>query len=712
MFIRSMVTAGFLMILSLQSLAQSDFNVYDYWARYPDPSNNLYHLLLARSMVLQDSRNELIQNLKNKSDWIEYKNKVQKNLANLIGSFPEKTPLHATVTSVIDRSKYLVEKLHFQSRPDFYVTAAFFIPKNISKPAPAILFCSGHSADGFRSPTYQHMILNYVQKGFIVLAFDPIGQGERHQYFDEENNSYLAPTREHSYPGNQIFINGLSPANYFIWDGIRAIDYLVSRPEVDPGRIGVTGRSGGGTQTAYLMAMDDRVAAAAPECYLTTYDKLLRSIGPQDAEQIIMHFLDYQMDLADLVHVRAPKPTLMVTTTRDIFSIQGARDLYAEAKSSYTGLGFADNLDMVEDNAPHASTKNNREASYAFFQKHLQNPGSNQDEAVDTFSLQQLWVTENGRVATDLQSETLFSLNKRYTDQLKTSREKHQSKSRDWKSLAVEISKLIGYESGLESVDFIYSGTMDHGHRKIEKYLVAAGSKSLLPVVWLKPAKPTGKICLLLDDRGKKAQFDSVSLALQLLDAGMEVVLADLSGIGEMGGGYGTGDAIMQNVPINVWYAGILTNKSLVGIRVEEIRHLLRFIGEGTSAEQPIELISVGSLASEALHASALGLKFNSITLIDPLISYESLLHTEKYLAKYIMSAVAGSFPIYDLPELAHYAGDKLLVVNAKDALDNPVDKNLARKTYGKFRQNLSTETKVCQSKELGPVITRWLTDF
>src|SRR5690606_12955376 len=110
------------------------------------------------------------------------------------------------------------------------------------------------------------------------------------QYRDRKGKS--SPTQDHSYSGTFPFIAGSSPANYFIWDGIRAIDYLISRPEVDASRLGITGRSGGGTQTAYIAALDDRILAAAPECFITTTDKLWQSNGPQDAEQNLVKFLN------------------------------------------------------------------------------------------------------------------------------------------------------------------------------------------------------------------------------------------------------------------------------------------------------------------------------------------------------------------------------------------------------------------------------------
>ena len=228
----------------------------------------------------------------------------------------------------------------FESHPGFYVTAGLFLPKERQNPAPAVIYACGHTDLGFRSKTYQHVILNLVDKGFIVLAFDPLGQGERLQYPDAETGKSKVggSTKEHSYAGVQTLLTGTSLTDYFIWDGIRVLDYLETRPEVDMKRIGITGRSGGGTQTAQIAACDDRIYAAAPECYITSFKRLLQSIGPQDAEQNPYNAIAKGFDHADYLHSRAPKPALMITTTHDFFSIQGARETFAEVQKSYTAF--------------------------------------------------------------------------------------------------------------------------------------------------------------------------------------------------------------------------------------------------------------------------------------------------------------------------------------------------------------------------------------
>jgi len=160
-----------------------------------------------------------------------------------------------------------------------------------------------------------------------------------------------------------------------IWDGIRAVDYLLTRKEVDPARIGVTGQSGGGTQSSYIFAFDERIKAGAPVNYITGFRRLLESIGPQDAEQNFFQGILNGITHADLLEVRAPNPALIGAGTRDFFSIQGARESYAEIRNVYKAYGAEGNIGIVEDDYGHGYTVKLRESLYAFFQNHLNNPG-------------------------------------------------------------------------------------------------------------------------------------------------------------------------------------------------------------------------------------------------------------------------------------------------------------------------------------------------
>ena len=372
--------------------AQKEYDVIrNNWIEFSDAPNALYHHFAQQAYGLLNKRTATIKDIHSLQGWQNRQQYIRKALRDLVGPFPQKTALNAKTVRTINKVGYRIEHVIYESQPGFFVTSSLYIPAAQKKnKLPAIIYCSGHASEGYRSTVYQHVILNLIKKGFMVFAFDPVGQGERLEYFDAATGKSTigGPVDEHSYAGAQAFIAGSSQARYMIWDGIRAVDYLLSRKEVDAQRIGITGRSGGGTQSAYIAAFDDRIKAAAPECYITSFARIFQSIGPQDAEQNLGDALVRGIDHADLLLVRAPKPALMITTTRDMFSIEGARETAKEISGIYKAYNKDDSFGMVEDDAPHASTKKNREAMYAFFQKHLSNPGNATDEETDTLTTQ------------------------------------------------------------------------------------------------------------------------------------------------------------------------------------------------------------------------------------------------------------------------------------------------------------------------------------
>ncbi len=572
---RLYLSLAFLFAVLISVHSQDDVNLFDFWQFYTDSENAVYKSSCHLAFKQLQERKEIMAQLQTKNDHLLRQETVKKKLLQLVGPLPEKTPLNARVTGVIQKEDYTVEKLIYESLPGYYVTAALFLPKNLKGMAPAVIYASGHTSNGFRSETYQHIIINLVKKGFVVLAFDPIGQGERLQYYDEkEGKSRFGSTTEHSYPGAQCYISGYSPAKYFIWDGIRSVDYLLTRKEVDPKRIGMTGRSGGGTQTAYTAALDDRILAAAPECFITSMEYILKSIGPQDAEQNLIHMISEGLDHADLLEVRAPKPGLMITTTRDFFSIQGARETFDEVKQFYGRLGAADQISMVEDDNVHASTEKNREAMYAFFQKYLDNPGSPADLEVEIFDEQDLWATSTGQLATSLKGETIYSLNRRLV-QDQHARLKQWRAGEDFnehlRRIENEAKQLSGFTYPEHFGEAVFSGRFVKEQYVLEKYLIPGGGDYMLPAALFKPVqKNKHEVVLLLNDKGMEeaARSDSVMIH-SMVKQGYSVLLFDIRGIGALGPGYLKGDAYIDNTSYNQWFASILTNKSIVGMRAE-----------------------------------------------------------------------------------------------------------------------------------------------
>lgn len=694
--VRCLIVAlsGFLILGAPEvSRAQNDLSVIEDWLGFSDLQNSLYHQLAAEGYRQLRERKQKVGGLVSRADWRQRQKKIRARLRGVIGPFPERTPLRARVVDSLDRKTYRVEHIIYESVPDFHVTGSLFVPKEVETPAPAILYLSGHADEAYRSETYQHVILNLVKKGFVVMAIDPIGQGERLQYADPQTDlPFLeGTTDEHSYVGAQEFITGRSPAWLFAWDGIRAIDYLEKRPEVDPDRIGVTGRSGGGTQTAYISALDERVQAAAPENYITNFRRLLQSNGPQDAEQNLFHGLSRGLDHADLLTVRAPRPTLMITTTRDFFSIQGARETAREVERAYAAFGARDHFRMVEDDAPHASTESNREALYAFFQRHLDQPGSSVDRDVSPLPASALQVTETGQVVTSLEGKTAFSLVKARADRqlaaLDSSRHNLQT---HLPSAVRSAQSLSGYRDPEEVGQVLFTGRHQRSDYVIEKYAFTGESTYPVPFLLFRPKEPGPHPGLLyLHPEGKEAQASVGGTIERLVAQGYTVLAPDLVGRGGTGPGRLKGDSYINEVSYNRWFASVLTGRSIVGLRAGDLVQLAEYLQERDDVRNgTVTAVARGQTAPTLLHAAAFGDQFGRVALLEPLLSYGSLATHERYDPQFVPVSVAGALAGYDLPDLAaSLAPRPLLLVRPLDHQARPADAGMVEATYDVVRR-------------------------
>jgi dienelactone hydrolase len=264
---------------------------------------------------------------------------VRRRILERLGTLPERTPLNAEIVGLTQGDGFSIRKIIFDSQPGFPVTALLYLPAGRSANAkhPAILLTPGHSADGKRSDAATAAL--FALNGFVVLSYDPIGQGERLQYPDPAKPGASLATRstgEHGEASLQPMLIGDTFAGYVLWDSMRAIDYLSELPEVDQHRIGAMGCSGGGAMTALVAALDPRLAAVGVACYTTSFGALLATLGPQDAEQSIPGFISSGLDFPDWIELAAPRPYAVIATYSDMFPFSGARDTVVEARRFYS----------------------------------------------------------------------------------------------------------------------------------------------------------------------------------------------------------------------------------------------------------------------------------------------------------------------------------------------------------------------------------------
>ena len=360
-----------------------------------------------------------------------------------------------------------------------------------------------------------------------------------------------------------------------------------------------------------------------------------------------------------------------MATTRDFFSIQGTRESFLEARKAYEALGAKENLQITEDDDRHTSTIKNREAMYAFFQKHLNNPGDNKDYEVELFSEEELFSTKTGQLATSLKGETMYSLNKKVVEEqmiaLKESRTNTNKHLLETRSSAIELS---GFSFPEKFGKSIFSGRIVNDGYQLEKYLIQGSGNYKLPLALFIPENETKEeVILLLHEKGKNFAANNDNLAKRLVSSGYTVLLADLPDIGEMGPGYLKGDTYIQGVSYNKWFAGILTGKSIVGLRAEDIVRINHFIKVDLPRYQSTTAISVGVLGSELLHAATFDQNIHKVCLIQPFLSYSDIALTRDYQPSYIHSVVPGAITKYDLPDLiASISPKKILIINSLEA--------------------------------------------
>ena len=677
-----------------------DFNILNKWVRWSNSGNMVINHLNDQAFHYLDLRGNGIAALKTEIDWKKRQEIVKAKLMKSVGPFPGKTPLNPIITGVLKKNGYRVEKIIYESVPKFYVTACLFIPDRIKGKGPVVIHVSGHTWNAFRDSTYQIVIQNLVKKGFIVFAIDPIAQGERDQYFDSVENKSIIENGvpSHSYVGNQCFISGSSIAKYFTWDIIRGIDYLETRKEVDMKNIGIAGRSGGGTQSAYAVAFDDRIKASAPEAFITSQKRLLESVGLQDAEANLYHAVINGIEHADFIEVRAPKPMMILTTSRDFFSIQGARETYQEALKAYQAFGKPGNLILAQDDYIHGSTKKNREAVYGFFQKFLEHPGNPVEDEVEILNPEDLKVTSTGKVSSSLGGETVFTLNVKHTEELLHALENSRRHMQEHLKMVREKAKSIsGFIFPAHESEPVFCGRYTRKGYSVEMYVLQGEGTCAIPLLLFVPdsCKKSPAI-IYLNPEGKSADASPGGKIEQLVNKGIIVAAPDLAGIGET---KNTGGRYEHAVD----YATVLIGRSLPGIRAGDIIRVSEFLKYRADVNaSEIGTVATGELCPALLHALAFDQSIKYAILRQSPVSYRSVVMNRFYKVNFSCS-VPGALMAYDLPDLIGCISPrKVILEDIKDQMLEPATPELIsrelefpRKVYSseKVKENLRIVT-------------------
>ena len=570
-----------------------------------------------------------------------HRTKVRDSFFDAIGGLPnERTPLNAHCTGAIDRGAFVIEKTIYESLPGFYVTSALYLPKNISEPTPVVVFVHGHSDQGKSYPVYQAVCVDLANNGFIAFAIDPPGQGERFQYFDPQEDKRIIGgcTTEHTHAGLQFTLGGASVGRHFIWDVMRGLDYLETRPEVDTKRVGLTGNSGGGTQSCLLMMSEPRFAAAVPCTFVMSLEAYMKTGQPQDSEQIVRGAFAFGPDHDDYLTAMAPKPVLVGAAAYDYFPIEGAKQSVARAKQVYQLYGAEDKVDIFVAPTRHAYSPYLREACVNWYKKHFRGEEPDFKTANPaTLPENELWCTPKGQILDAFRNcRTVFDLNrerlqqtmppfKPITDEAK--RAEHKQKMRQ------AVVNILGLPQGREATIHprLTAENVVDGY-PTEKIFFFSEPNIVVTGVMVHPKDnaPAVQTDLVLLENGTNDIPNERERLEKLLAQNHRLFIFDVRGVGGVevrpvnrgGQPHGTeyklgSDAMMLGI-------------STLGLRVFDVLRGYDYLKTGDDVER-VGLYGFGSGAIFAYFAATLEEGFSDLVFVDMLYSYRHLTETRYY---------------------------------------------------------------------------------
>lgn len=614
------------------------------------------------------ARREVYEALNTVEDIHAYQDRLHAFFVERLGGFPERTPLHARVVAEIARDGYRIEKVIYESQPGLPVTATLYLPE-ADPPYPAVLVPCGHEAEGKAGETYQRAAILLAKNGIAALCYDPIGQGERYYFFDENRQPIHGTTVHHTLMGVGAILTGTNIAKYRIWDGMRGLDYLESRPEIDTTKLGCTGNSGGGTLTSYLMALDPRVACAAPSCYITSFPALFATIGPQDGEQNIFGQVAFGLDHADYLHMRAPRPTLICSATKDFFDIGGTWDSFRQAKRVFTRLGYSERVDIAEVDEGHGYHRPLREAMVRWMRRWL----SGVDEVVveEDFSIlsaEELWSSPEGEVAWMEGTRSVFDLNLERAEGLRAQRETlwREASAEAARAKVQELTGVGGFQEQPAPASH-GENTVDRNGYSVTTVVIEAEAGIALPALLMRPmADATGAVVFAGGNGFKEGAVEGGKLE-GLVKEGKIVLAVELRGLGETySNEYGNGPWALVGADWPDFFRAYLLGISMVGMRAEDVWSAARCLKQIIGPDMPISLMATEQATVPALHAAALAPDlFAHVTLENGLPSWEAVVatpHADKQLVNTVHNALAW----YDLPDLVNALGaDTVTQINA-----------------------------------------------
>lgn len=633
--------------------AQKQANILD-WKTDVSLNNHLVQLMKSQ---YEARTNEFNSALTTQANTLAYIKSVRQKFKSVVGELPQKANLNAKTTGVIQKDGYHIEKIVYQSFSNHRVTANLYLPNGKGKFPSVLLFC-GHEDLAKATLSYQQTAILFAKNGFVVFLIDPISQSERVQLTDSTGKSLTrGATTEHTLLNLSSNLLGTSAAAYQLFDNICALDYLVTRPEVDPNKIGCIGNSGGAMQAIYFAAFDDRVKIIAPCSYLASREKTLETTGAADGCAQIPNEGLVQLEMSDYLIAAAPKPILVLAGRFDFIDYNGTLQSFGDLKKVYKSLNSSDKLSLFTHDDGHGISKPKREAAIQWFRKWFYNDNKPIIEAdLETLTATQLFATPSGKVNTSYTDEVnIVQQNELFYQQKAKLRAQFAQQPIAYRKKRVE--SLLGIKPNLEKLEIenLGKGKIGHNDIKYEWFVLRKKNEIPLPLRTYQQASPPKRIIISINDNAQQRD----SLISHWLDTKSDAILisVDLRGTGE------TTDKPEMNDPkyfSKDYRNAILAlhiGKPLVGQRVIDILNVVEFIKKNKNFKDlPITINATGLVAIPALHALFLESAIKNINVNQSIVSYQGMLSQPLAKDRYGV-VIANILSYYDLPDLTNWIG-------------------------------------------------------
>ena len=666
----------------------------------PDYSQDLAAYLTRVSNDARAHRKQIIDGITTRQQVLDRQRAVVEQLWTMLGGRLDRGPLNPRATGVVERPGYRIEKLTYESRPRLYVTANLYVPSGSGR-HPAILGPLGHSANGKAWPSYQRLFSNLARKGYVVLAYDPFGQGERIEYPGAAPGQTAlgsGGTTEHEYAGRRLILLGANFGLFRAWDGIRGIDYLLTRPEVDPDRLGCCGQSGGGTLTQFLAALDGRIRAAVVS-EGNTEDLAQTDVEPpgsaDDAEQNIIPALARGIDRADLLYAFAPKPLLIGITLHDAghtYSpeyVTGTLDMLEEYRRAWRLLDADGRVAVQATTQQHGYGYEMRRATYAWFNRWFGMANADDGETSQAVEPDEtLFVTPTGFVTTSFGGETALSLTRQLAAAVATpaSLDPAETRKRIRTVLAIDAPASGDLSSR------ILARIRKPGYLA-EQFEILSEREIRTPGWLLTPDQASAATPTLfyLGEGGAWAAIGEGGFLERLCVAGRcRVAVVDVRGRGDCAIAYPARGRFyfpsrIANEAYLAWFTMMLGRPILGGQVCDALRGLEYLQSQPGVVGDRISLMGDGPHGVIALYAAALDEKTRGVALRQTVTDYRSLATAERYTQPFGIYAY-GLLREFDLPQIAGALGSRpVLLINPVGPTGEPAGP-AAQQLYGSLR--------------------------